>query len=93
MIINKFEEIEKTTNGYLVTAENAKMLIIFMTDNIIRIRVSFSDEDFDEQSYSLVTTAWKDKNDHLFKNERNNIKSLKIDYVEDTEKDRVRIIV
>lgn len=86
MIINKFEEIEKTTNGYLVTAENAKMLIIFMTDNIIRIRVSFSDEDFDEQSYSLVTTAWKDKNDHLFKNERNNIKALKIDYVEDTEK-------
>ena len=37
-----------------------------MTDDIIRIRVSF-DRKFKEASYALVTTAWEDELDELFK--------------------------
>lgn len=52
-------------------------MLVFMTEDIIRIRVSFSRE-FPEHSYALVHTAWEDKLDELFEGERERISALDI---------------
>ena len=42
-----------------------------MTDDIIRIRVHFDKgTPMEEESYTLVTTAWEDRMDTLLKDER-----------------------
>ncbi|WP_429976037.1 TIM-barrel domain-containing protein [Enterococcus sp. DIV0086] len=82
MLVQKFESIERISNGYIIHADTADILLIFMTDDIVRIRVSFNRE-FEEASYALVTTAWLDKLDNLFKCERKRIKALTVEYIED----------
>ena len=84
MILRKFESIEKTSNGYLIHGDAADVMLVFMTDDIIRIRASFSRE-FPEASYALVTTAWEDRLDSLLASERQRITALDIPY-EETEK-------
>ena len=81
MLLRRFESIEKTDNGYIVRGDSASVKIIFLTDDIIRIRVSF-DGRFRESSYALVTTAWDDDLDELFKDERVRITALSIPYEE-----------
>ena len=81
MLLRKFESIEKTDNGYLVHGDCADVKLIFMTDDIIRIRVSF-DKKFKEASYALVTTAWADDLDELLKEERTRITALDVPYEE-----------
>ena len=56
MLLRKFCGIEKTDNGYLIHGDAGDIKLVFMTDDIIRIRVSF-DRKFKEASYALVTTA------------------------------------
>lgn len=56
----------------------AEVRIYVLTDEIIRVRASFNG-DFEEESYSLVLTAWKDRLDHLFKEERRRIAPVPID--------------
>lgn len=77
MLLRRFESIEKTDNGYLVKGDSAFAKIIFLTDDIIRIRVSF-DGKFRESSYALVTTAWDDDLDELLKDERKRINALDV---------------
>src|SRR5699024_2298040 len=55
----------------------ADILLVFMTDDIIRVRVSF-DRAFKEESYTLVTTAWPDRMDELLKDERVRITALDV---------------
>lgn len=77
MILNRVESIESVENGYIVHGDTADALLIFMSDDIIRFRVSF-DRCFPEESYTLVTTAWPDRMDELLKEERKRIKALDI---------------
>ena len=84
MLLKKFLSIEKTHNGYLIHGDNADVMLVFMTDDIIRIRVSFNRE-FPEQSYALIHTAWEDRLDTLFENERERISALNVNY-EETDK-------
>ena len=84
MILRKFESIEKTSNGYLVHGDCADVMLVFMTDDIIRIRVSF-DRTMEEASYTLVTTAWEDRLDPMFVSERTRITALDVP-CEETEK-------
>ncbi|MGM9973209.1 MAG: TIM-barrel domain-containing protein [Clostridiaceae bacterium] len=84
MLLKQFQSIEKSENGYLIHGDNADVNIVFMSDDIIRIRTSF-DRKFKEASYALVTTAWEDELDELFKNERTRIKALEVPY-EETDK-------
>jgi len=53
------------------------VMLIFMSDDVIRVRVSFS-RTFPEESYALVTTAWEDRLDPLFQEERRRISALDI---------------
>jgi alpha-glucosidase len=69
MLVNCLQSYEKTENGWLLHADTADVLLVFLTDDIVRIRVNF-DRRFDEASYTLVTTAWADRLDPLFEGER-----------------------
>ena len=57
-----------TQNGQAASvATNAvEIRILFLTDEIVRIRAGF-DGDFDEASYSLAMTAWDSRTDDLLK--------------------------
>ncbi len=82
MLVNCLHSYEKTENGWLLHADTADVLVVFLTDDIIRIRVNF-DRKFDEASYTLVTTAWPDRLDPLFEGERKRIEALDISCAED----------
>ena len=64
MLLRELKSIEKTGSGYILHGDAADVLLIFMTDDVIRVRVSFR-RDFKEESYTLVTTAWEDRMDEL----------------------------
>ncbi len=84
MIVRQYLSSEKTANGWLIHADTADVMLVFLSDDVIRIRVNF-DRRFDEASYTLVTTAWEDRLDPLFKEERKRIAALDIPCTE-TEK-------
>lgn len=84
MVLNRFESIEKLENGYLIHSDQADVMLVFMKDDIIRIRTSFNRE-FKEASYALVKTAWEDELDELFAKERTRVKALEVVY-EETDK-------
>lgn len=68
----KAVSIQKQDNYFSVMTDAAEIRILFLTDNIIRIRAGF-DGDFAEESYSLVTTAWEDRMDAFLKDYRKRI--------------------
>ena len=77
MILKKYLSHEKTENGYIVHGDSADVMLVFMTDDVIRVRVSFS-RAFPEKSYALVRTAWPDALDELFESERERITPLNV---------------
>ena len=79
MILRKYIGIEPTENGWLIHGDTADVMLVFMTDDVIRIRVSF-DRTFEEASYALVTTAWEDRLDELFAGERTRIRARETAY-------------
>ena len=81
MILKKFLSLERTNNGYIIHGDAADIMLVFMTDDIIRVRVSFS-RAFPEKSYALVRTAWPDELDELFAHERKRITPLDIPCIE-----------
>jgi alpha-glucosidase len=81
MILKRFQAVEKTDNGYIIHGDCADVLLIFMSNDVVRIRVAF-DRQFPEESYTLVTTAWEDRLDSLFTEERQRIKALDVPCVE-----------
>ena len=82
MLLRTYQSAEKTDNGYLVHGDCADVKLVFMSDDVVRVRVSF-DRDFQEESYTLVTTAWEDRLDPLFTGERTRITALDVPCVED----------
>ena len=68
---------ERMENGWLIRGDCADVLLVFLSDDVIRIRVSF-ERRFPEESYALVTTAWEDRLDPLFAGERQRISPLEI---------------
>ena len=77
MLLQQFQSCEKTDVGYVLHGDTADVLLVFLTDDVIRIRVSF-DRAFPEASYALVTTAWADRLDPLFAGERQRIAPLDV---------------
>lgn len=75
MLVKKYESHEKVSNGYIIHADTADVLLVFLSDDVIRVRVSF-DRNFEEASYTLITTAWEDRLDPLFAEERTRIEAL-----------------
>lgn len=79
---NEFKHLTKLDNGYLLETDGPAIKLIFLTDDIIRIRVSF-DREFLEESYILTLTAWEDRLDDFLGADRKRITALDIAYGED----------
>lgn len=82
-ICSRYTGMERIAGGHLVHTDNADIVVIFVTEEIVRVRVSF-DKVLDEASYVLMTTAWKDRLDPLFAGERMRVEA-KMPTVTETE--------
>lgn len=82
-ICTQFSGIERTDSAWLVHTNCADIKIIFVTDEIVRVRTSF-DKEFTEESYVLMITAWEDRLDPLFEGERTRVEPV-IPGVEETD--------
>ena len=71
-ICRTYQGMTNLDGAFLVHTNAADIKIHFVTDEIVRIRVSF-DKKFMEESYVLKTTAWEDRLDFLFEGERTRI--------------------
>ncbi|MCR5675288.1 MAG: DUF4968 domain-containing protein [Lachnospiraceae bacterium] len=69
-ICGKLISLEETAEGWLAHLDHGRMRIVFMTDRILRLRVSFDETEVPDASYVLQTTAWEDRLDPLFGEER-----------------------
>ncbi len=82
MLLKSFVNLEKIDSGYIIHGDAADVMLVFMTDDIFRFRVSFA-RNFKEESYTLIRTAWKDRMDDLLKDERVRIKALDVPVTEE----------
>ena len=85
MRINRYISREAGEGRIVIHADTADVLVMAMTDDVIRVRVSF-ERAFPEASYALVTTAWKDALDDLLEEERTRVVPLETE-VEETASD------
>lgn len=70
------ESIAPHSGGYTLTTDGPEIRILFLTDDIVRIRASF-DKKFAEESYTLVMTAWEDRLDPVLGNERKRVEPVR----------------
>ena len=68
-ICSNLTGMESLKDAFLLHADCADLKLVFLTDEILRLRVSF-DRIFAEESYVLAATAWEDRLDALFPEER-----------------------
>lgn len=68
-ICKRVESVEHRDGGALAHTNCADILVVFLREDILRIRVSF-DRKMDEASYILTTTAWPDRLDDIMGAER-----------------------
>lgn len=68
-ICSKITGLERLGGAFLVHTDCADLKIVFVTDEIVRVRASF-DKELAEESYVLAATAWADRLDPLFAGER-----------------------
>lgn len=71
-ICTKVFSINQRENYVSIQTDGVELRVMFLTDSILRIRAGF-DNDFAEESYSLVMTAWEDRMDEFMKNYRKRI--------------------
>lgn len=68
-----------------IDTDGGKFMLVFLKEDLVRIRCTF-DEDFaEEASYTLVMTAWEDRFDDLLKDERKKINPYIPEVSEDDE--------
>ena len=58
-ICRKITGLEKGDGFTLIHTNSCDIKIIFITDEIVRVRASF-DKELAEESYIFMTTAWED---------------------------------
>mgnify|MGYP000814036400 FL=1 len=81
-ICSRFTGMERKDGAFLLHTDNADVKVCFVTDEIVRVRASF-DHELAEESYILMTTAWEDRMDDLFKGERTRVEPFAAEVVED----------
>lgn len=81
-ICSQYRNMEALDRAYLLHCDCADIKVIFVTDEIVRVRVSF-DKEMAEESYVLMTTAWEDRLDPLFAGERTRVQAVTPSVAED----------
>lgn len=84
-IVEKLLGVEKRAQTFVLSTNAIEMRILFLTDDIVRIRAGFTG-DFAEESYSLVMTAWEDRMDEVLKGYRHRITPADAVMTEDASK-------
>ncbi|MBQ7594885.1 MAG: DUF4968 domain-containing protein [Synergistaceae bacterium] len=84
-ICTKIKSCEQAGKFYILHTDSPDIKIYFLTDEIIRVRVSF-DKEFAEESYVLSAEAWDDRLDKLFEGERVKLEPITPDVEETDEK-------
>ena len=70
-------------NGLVeLSTDGGHFRIYFLKDGLIRIRCTFAEDFLEDASYALVTTAWQDRMDSLFGEERKHIALLSPEFIE-----------
>ena len=68
-ICKRITGLERLDGAVLLHTNCADLKVVFVTDEIVRVRASF-DKELAEESYVLMTTAWADRLDPLFEGQR-----------------------
>ena len=84
-IVERLLGVEKRAQTFVLSTNVIEMRILFLTDDIVRIRAGFTG-DFAEESYSLVMTAWEDRMDEVLKGYRHRITPADAVMTEDASK-------
>lgn len=84
-ICSKYLGMDRQEGAYLLHTNCADIKVIFVTDEIVRVRASF-DKEMAEESYVLATTAWEDRLDPLFEGERTRVQPVEPVVEEDDAK-------
>lgn len=86
MLIKSFNSLTARDDGSFILTTNcaATARLWFLSDDIVRLRVSF-DNKYAEHSYALITTAWDDELDDLLSGERRRVEPLRPQYQETAE--------
>lgn len=84
IICSEYKEMKSLENGYLIKTNNIDVKIVFLSDSIVRVRAGFGQE-MKEESYALVMTAWEDRMDPLFKEERIRVTPVQPEILETNE--------
>ena len=74
-VCTQFTGADKGRGAWILHTNCADIKVIFVTDEIVRVRISF-DRTFPEESYVLMTTAWEDRLDSLFAGERTRVEPV-----------------
>lgn len=74
-ICSKVAGLDRLGGAFLIHTDCADIKLCFVTDEIVRVRVSF-DREFAEESYVLAATAWEDRLDPLFDGERTRLEPV-----------------
>ena len=69
--------VTPTANGYSLATDGPEVRLVFLTDDIVRVRASF-DGVFAEESYALVMTAWEDRLDSVLGPERKRVEPVAV---------------
>ncbi|MBQ7183983.1 MAG: DUF4968 domain-containing protein [Clostridia bacterium] len=80
-------KVTRCDNYFAIDTDGAPIRLWFLTDDILRIRAGF-DGDWDENSYSLVMTAWPSRTDALLGTERRRVETAEAE-LEDGDKEAV----
>lgn len=73
-ISNQITSIAQKDGVFYIDTDGGRFMVVFLKEDLVRIRCTFEKDFPEEASYTLVMTAWKDRMDDLLKNERTRIK-------------------
>ncbi|MGL4676393.1 MAG: DUF4968 domain-containing protein [Brevinema sp.] len=73
--LSQLKNITQIEEGYLLSTNSSSLKLIFLTDDIFRVRTNFKNN-WDEVSYILTQTAWDDCCDTYLGNERQKLSPL-----------------
>lgn len=82
---NKIQRIQNLGEYLDVIADNGIFRIMFLKEDVLRIKCTFEKEFSKEASYALVMTAWEDKMDSILSKERKRVKPYMPTFEEDEE--------
>jgi len=83
-IVNKLVNHRIEGNVIILNTDVIDYKVMFLRDEIVRIRAGF-DNDFIEESYSLVMTGWNDRLDHVVVNDRKKVDLCDFDVIENEQ--------